>query len=60
MTSSRTSYRLTKLRYFESEPLSAIEECQCLLLTLCVLLEAVREKMKPTLGNKKTLRIGAK
>jgi len=57
---SRTSYRLTKLRYFDSKPLSAIEECQCLLLTLCVLLEAVREKMKPTTGNKKTLRIGAK
>jgi|SRR6267378_3314361 len=57
---SRASYRLTKRRYFEGDSLSTIEECQCLLLNLCVLLEAIRLKIRPTTGNKRTLRIGAK
>jgi hypothetical protein len=57
---SRASYRLTKQRYFESDPFSAIEECQCLLLTLCVLLEAVRQKVGPTTGNKRARRIAAR
>jgi hypothetical protein len=56
----RGSYRLTKERYFESAPLKEFEELQCLLLTLCVLLEAIREKVVPTSGNKKALKIAAK
>ena len=56
----RGSYRLTKKRYFDSAPLQKIEELQCLLLTLCVLLEAIREKVGPTSGNKSALSIAAK
>ena len=56
----RRSYRWTKETYFDAATLQPIEELQCLLLTLCVLLEAVREKVKPTSGNKKALRIAAK
>jgi hypothetical protein len=39
----RRSFRLTQERYFDASPLKPIEEVQCLLLTLCVLLEAIRE-----------------
>ncbi|MBI2816294.1 MAG: hypothetical protein HYX72_05110 [Acidobacteria bacterium] len=57
---SRSSYRLTKDRYFDSTSLQAIEEWQCLLLTLCVLLEAIRGKVGPTSGDKNALSIAAK
>jgi len=57
---SRSSYRLTKKRYFDSTNLQAIEEWQCLLLTLCVLLEMIRGKVVPTSGNKSALSIAAK
>ena len=56
----RASYRLTKKRYFEYEFANPIEEWQCLLLTICVLLEAVRVNMVPTKGNTKTLKISAR
>lgn len=49
---SRNSFRLTKERYFDNSPLNNTEELQCLLLTLCVLLEAIREKITATSGNK--------
>ncbi|MFI5090462.1 MAG: hypothetical protein ACHP7P_10430 [Terriglobales bacterium] len=57
---SRTSYGLTKERYFNSAPPQGVEEWQCLLLTLCVLLEAIRGKVVPVSGNKRTLSIAAK
>ena len=57
---SRASYRLTKKRFFDNASLEAIEEWQCLLLTLCVLLEAIRENVEPTAGNKNALSIAAK
>jgi len=57
---SRESYRLTKERSFDNAPLQALEECQCLLLTRCVLLEAIREKVVPTSVNRSALRIAAK
>jgi hypothetical protein len=57
---NRSSYRLTRKRYFEAAPLKTIEELQCLLLTLCVLLEAARECVQPTSGNKRALRISAR
>jgi hypothetical protein len=57
---SRSSYRLTKERYFDTALLEGIEELQCLLLTLCVLLEAIREKVGPTAGSKSALSIAAK
>jgi len=58
--SSRRSYRWTKERYFNDATLNPIEELQCLLLTLCVLLEAIRNKIRPTRGNKSSLSIAAK
>jgi len=57
---NRRSYKLTKERYFNNSLLQPIEEWQCLLLTLCVLLEAIREKVKSTRGSKVALRIAAK
>jgi hypothetical protein len=57
---SRASYSLTKKRYFDDEFGNAIEEWQCLLLTMCVLLEAVRVNTVPTKGNAKTLKISAR
>ncbi|MCJ7543386.1 MAG: hypothetical protein MUP47_02280 [Phycisphaerae bacterium] len=56
----RDSYCLTKQRFFEAAPLHSTEELQCLLLTVCVLLEAIREKVIPTGGNKSALSIAAK
>ena len=56
----RRSFKLTKQTYFNDETLSPDEELQCLLLTLCVLLEAIREKTKPTLGSKKAQAIARK
>jgi hypothetical protein len=53
----RGSFRFTHERYFESRDLSSIEELQCILLTLCALLEAIRKKISRTIGNGKTLRI---
>jgi hypothetical protein len=56
----RSSYRLTRKRYFESEDLKGIEELQCLLLTICVLLEAIQQNVKRTPGHKKALSISAR
>jgi hypothetical protein len=56
----RGSYNLTRDRYFDTTELQPIEELQCLLLTLCVLLEATREKVRPTTGNKRALSISAR
>lgn len=57
---SRRSYHWTKERYFDNADFEPIEELQCLLLTLCVLLEVIREKVRPTPGNKGSLSIAAK
>ena len=56
----RKSFRLTKERYFDHDPLNKIEELQCLLLTLCVLLEAIREKTSTTPGSKVALSIATR
>jgi len=56
----RASFTFTKQRYFDNAPLNAIEELQCLLLTLCVLLEAIREKTTATIGSKAALKIASK
>jgi hypothetical protein len=58
--SGRASYSLTKKRYFDDDFANPIEEMQCLLLTICVLLEAVRANTVPTKGNAKTLKISAR
>jgi hypothetical protein len=57
---SRKSYRLTKDRYFYTDSLNRIEELQCLLLTLCVILEAIREKTSTTRGSKVALSIATR
>lgn len=56
----RNSYRLTRRRYFDAAALQPIEEIQCLLLTICVLLEAIRGKIRRTSGNRTTSMIAAK
>lgn len=57
---NRESYRLTRKRYFDSEQLDSIQQCQCLLLTICVLLELIRKKVKRTVGNKTTRSIAGR
>ena len=57
---TRKSFDLTKQRYFQSATLNGIEELQCLLLTVCVLLEAVREKTVTTAGSSETLWISSR
>jgi DNA-binding MltR family transcriptional regulator len=52
-----TSFSLTKSRYFDGASLTATEELQCVLLTLCVVLEAIREKTTTTTGNRVSLHI---
>lgn len=56
----RKSFDLTKQRYFQNATLNGVEELQCLLLTVCVLLEAVREKTVTTVGNPDTLLIASR
>jgi hypothetical protein len=54
---TRKSFHLTGKRYFDASPLTTTEELQCVLLTLCVLLEAIRERTERTLGNRTMLEI---
>lgn len=54
---SRPSFKWTKERYFNNRSLNKTEEMQCLLLTICVLLEAIREKTNRTSGSKSTMAI---
>jgi len=56
----RDSYRLTRERYFGNAQLREAEEWQCVLLTLCLLLEAIRDTVRKTRGSKKALHIAAK
>jgi hypothetical protein len=56
----RESFRLTRERYFDNVAFNMIEELQCLLLTMCVLLQAIRENIKRTKGNKSALSIATK
>jgi hypothetical protein len=59
LLSARKSYALTKKRYFTDVLNDALQEVQCLLLTLCVLLEAIRVKMKQTRGHKTSMKIAS-
>ena len=54
---SRHSFRQTKKRYFDNAALTKIDELQCVLLTLCVLLELIHEKVSTTCGSKVALSI---
>lgn len=53
----RKSYHLTKKRYFENILDTSSKELQCLLLTLCVILQAVHGKTVVTLGIEETRKI---
>lgn len=56
----RNSFSLTKERYFSSENFSGTEELQCLMLSICVILEAIREKTQVTPGNTHTRAIASR
>ena len=56
----RESFLLTKERYFGSRRLSATEELQCVLLTLCALLEVILHSTTVTRVNKRALRIASR
>lgn len=55
----RKSFSLTRKRYFNKARFTDIEEMQCLLLTLCVLLEAILRKISKIGGNRQLLRIAS-
>jgi hypothetical protein len=57
---TRKSFQLAKERFFLDQTLNAIEELQCMLLTICLLLESIRKLTGRTSGNKTTLRISQK
>ena len=57
---TRHSFGQTKKRYFDNASFSSIDELQCVLLTLCVLLELIREKVSTTCGSKIALSIASK
>ena len=50
---SRVSYGLTKQRFFDGASLQPIEECQCFLLTLCVLLQSIYKTLSKRQAIKK-------
>lgn len=53
---SRMSFNLTKTRYFTNS-LNSTEELQCILVTICVILESIHEKVVQTSGTNLTLQI---
>jgi len=57
MTLNRKSYKITLERYFNNVSLTEVTELQCIILTVCVLLEAIHETIKTTEGVKETLEI---
>ena len=57
---NRNSFSLTRQRYFDSGELKKVEELQCILLTVCVLLEAISEKVPVTKGSLSARNIAAR
>lgn len=57
---SRETYALTMKRYFNNEIETNIEELRCLIITICVILEAILRMVKQTTGNSETLTISKK
>ena len=51
----RSSYKWSRERYFADQSLGKAEGIQCLLLTICVLLEGIRKKTTRTKANKTTM-----
>jgi hypothetical protein len=56
----RKSFTMTSERYFGQNTLNDTTELQCMIITICVLLEAIYEKINKTDGNKETLLISPK
>jgi hypothetical protein len=57
---ARESFVLVRKRFFGDSTPNIVEDYQCVLLTLCVLLEAVRNAITQTTGNNTTLKISAR
>lgn len=58
--STRESYRLTKERFFKNIPESKVSEIQCLLITMCVILQSIFEKVNRTSGSIEAIKISKK
>jgi len=57
---ARGSFLLVRKRFFGDSTPNIVEDYQCVLLTLCVLLEAVRNGITRTTGNSTILKISAR
>lgn len=57
--SKRRSFALTRTRYFGPETLNPIEDLQCMLLTVCVVLEALGRRVRRVSTNKRATQISA-
>lgn len=54
---TRKTYALTKERYFQNQFENSSKELQCLLLTLCVILQAIEQKINTLLAIEDTIKI---
>lgn len=57
---TRESYSLTMKRYFNNKLENNVEELRCLIITICVILEAILRKVEQTSGNSETITISKK
>jgi DNA-binding MltR family transcriptional regulator len=57
---NRSAYNKTAERYFGHNNLNDTLELQCIMITICVLLEAIHEKIIKTVGIKETISISNK
>lgn len=60
MVASRDSYKLTIERFFPKEKMTAMIELHCFLISICVILEAIHEKIIQTTGVLSALKISKK
>ncbi len=60
MVLTRKSYKRTLERYFKGVDMNEIQELQCIMITICVLLEAISEKIDRTSGFSPTIEISNK
>lgn len=60
MVTVRKSYRLTKSRYFDGDVRQQHDDLQCLILTICVLLEGVRNDTIQTKGQPHTIKFSSR
>jgi hypothetical protein len=56
----RSSFVLSKKRYFNDELKSSTQELQCMIIAICVVLAAIHEKITKTEGIKEALSISIK